>query len=202
MNLGAEKVIWQENRCMLYQRAAKEFSRMSLVRGNIYFQIVILEGCNFFFTLTKSSHCLSWSEARFVWARSNGKPSVGNLVRHTCDQISLSLQSAVTRPSEQPCWVMHGSSFSCWVLFVLIPCYLFFLVIYPSTLLSVTELCFNVGAQFAWLEIGRRGEWMDTSGSFPCCRQLTSCPNHRYPLAAPGSSGALEPTAANPGFLF
>lgn len=63
MNLRAEKVIWQENRCMLYQRAAKEFSRMSLVRGNIYFQIVILEGCNFFFTL---SHHIVCREVRLV----------------------------------------------------------------------------------------------------------------------------------------
>lgn len=62
MNLGAKKVIWQENRCWLYQRAAKEFFRMSLVRENIYFQIVILEGRSFF-TLT---HHIVCREVRIV----------------------------------------------------------------------------------------------------------------------------------------
>lgn len=70
MNLRAEKclksMIWQENLCMLYQRAAKEFFNMSLVRGK-YFQIVIMEG-DFFFTITaKPSHCLLWSGDHFLW---------------------------------------------------------------------------------------------------------------------------------------
>lgn len=46
MNLRAEKClksrIWQENLCMLYQTAAKEFFNMNMIRGK-YFQIVIME---------------------------------------------------------------------------------------------------------------------------------------------------------------
>lgn len=156
---------------------------------------MILEGrVVFFFCLfvfyTNSWHCLLWSE--FVvklWARSN-LARVGNLVWHTCDQISLRHQSAVTRPSEQPCWVMHGSSFSCRVL-VALDSRVFVL---PSDLPQLSAfcywLCFNVGAQCAWLEIGRRGEWRAPLGPSHSRRHLTSCPNHRYPWLP---QEALEP---------